>query len=338
MGPGLSTPMGQSWSGQTQACKPCSGQGLPATVQNVPSNSAASGMGAGMGSGMGASGMGASSMGAGGSTAGPLGEVGDNLTGGISGIGKQAYTIFPLFSGSSEQSDSDYAKWKQNADYKTYRKFRKYYQFRSFSDGKCDNWNLYGEFKRGWKSRDKDAFRADFRRWQRNWCPNEKSLWMEWLAWKSLFQTLQDQYANKKVDTDKLWSQYRKFHRNTDVKSFKRYYGAWRWKQHADRNGMDWKDADAYGNWYKSNKLSGRELDDSYRRWKRNYDDSDYRHWYWYSYEGHSSKFDDFRDYRGYGSDGYGSGDGRDYRGRGGRRGSGEYNRRYSGDWDSRSE
>lgn len=184
-------------------------------------------------------------------------------------------------SGSSAVVDEQYLIWKKNADYDSYLKARKYFVWKQYCGGKVDDWSNYGKWKKIWKEADNEAYRNDYRRWREVFTAVDLALWKEWIAWKAIKKELQNQYSNKKIskrDLDKLYKEYKRWHRNCSMKSYKQYYKFTKWHEHA---GAEWKNLAKYYQWRKNWSYNDdcKFWEQKWKAWRRDHNECDYRNW-----------------------------------------------------------
>lgn len=177
--------------------------------------------------------------------------------------------------------DDQYLSWKRGADYDSYLKARKYFVWKSYCNGVVDDWSAYGKWKKIWKEADTEAYRSDYRRWKEMVSATDLGLWKEWLAWKAIKKELQNQYSNKKISKrqlDKMYKEYKRWHRNCNLKSYKLYYKFTKWHEYA---GAEWKNLTKYYQWRKnwSYEADCKEWEQKWKSWRRNHNDCDYRNW-----------------------------------------------------------
>lgn len=178
--------------------------------------------------------------------------------------------------------DEQYIVWKRNADYDNYLKARKYFVWKQYCNGKVDDWSNYGKWKKIWKEADTEAYRNDYRRWKELFTAVDLALWKEWTAWKAIKKELQNQYVgNKKIskrELDKMYKEYKRWHRNCSMKSYKHYYKFTKWHEHA---GAEWKNLNKYYQWRKNWSYNDdcKFWEQKWKAWRRNHNDCDYRNW-----------------------------------------------------------
>lgn len=179
-----------------------------------------------------------------------------------------------------------YQNWKNKCNYKLYRSYRKYLEWRKIANNPNDYTNYYVWKAGNWdRHYHENHFMDDYSAWRRAYDEDDLTSWHDWNEWKDK----RKEFKRKNKNYHKIKSQYNienpdyhKYKNNATLKDYCKLRRFSDWQNFCNQYGYDLNDRSAYKDWFKVHNKdynSRKQYLNEFNNWKSSDDQMAYQNW-----------------------------------------------------------